>query len=157
MSAATEQRLASELRRTEPSSDWHAWLSLNRAYRGGRPTVLKWLSENPQMRLSPLSLPSGLQTWLESEPPSRIAVLLPLSGRLKAAGQTALDGIVEGVFANYRDASLRPDIITIDTEAAETGMSAYVQALESGADFVIGPLIKAVSYTHLTLPTTEYV
>ena len=142
LSAATEQRLASELRRTEPSSDWHAWLSLNRAYRGGRAAVLKWLSENPQMRLSPLSLPSGLQTWLESEPPSRIAVLLPLSGRLKAAGQTALDGIVEGVFANYRDASLRPDIITIDTEAAETGMSAYVQALESGADFVIGPLTK---------------
>ena len=40
LSAATEQRLASELRRTEPSSDWHAWLSLNRAYRQGRPAVL---------------------------------------------------------------------------------------------------------------------
>ena len=49
---------------------------------------------------------------------------------------------MEGVFANYRDASLRPDIITIDTEAAVTGMAAYVQALESGADFVIGPLTK---------------
>ena len=142
LSLATEQRLASELRRTEPGSDWYAWLSLNRAYRQGRPAVLKWLSENPQMRLRPLSLPSGLQTWLQSEPPSRIAVLLPLTGRLKAAGQTALDGIVEGVFANYRDASLRPDIITIDTEAAVTGMAAYVQALESGADFVIGPLTK---------------
>jgi outer membrane PBP1 activator LpoA protein len=115
---------------------------LNRAYRQGRPAVLKWLSENPQIRLRPLSLPSGLQTWLESEPPKRIAVLLPLSGRLKTAGQTALDGIVEGIFENYRDASLRPDIITIDTEAAVTGMAAYVQALEFGADFVIGPLTK---------------
>ena len=142
LSEATEQRLASELRRTEPASDWHAWLSLNRAYRQGRPAVLKWLSENPQMRLRPLSLPSGLLTWLESEPPSRIAVLLPLSGRLKAAGQSALDGIVEGVFTNYRDANLRPDIITIDTEAAVTGMAAYAQALELGADFVIGPLTR---------------
>ncbi len=142
LSQATEQRLASELRRSEPASDWHAWLSLNRAYRQGRPAVLKWLSENPQMRLHALSLPSGLQSWLDSDPPKRIAVLLPLSGRLKTAGQTALDGIVEGVFTNYRDASLRPDIITIDTEAAETGMAAYVQAIEFGADFVIGPLTK---------------
>ena len=142
LSQATEQRLASELRRTEPNSDWQTWLSLNRAYRQGRPAVLQWLSENPQMRLGTLDLPSGLQTWLESEPPSRIAVLLPLSGRLKAAGQSALGGIVEGIFANYRDASLRPELITIDTEAAETGMAAYVKALESGADFVIGPLTK---------------
>lgn len=142
LSQATEQRLASELRRTEPNSDWHAWLSLNRAYRQGRPAVLNWLSDNPQMRLRSLALPSGLQTWLESEPPSRIAVLLPLSGRLKAAGQNALDGIVEGVFAHYRDRSLRPELITVDTEAAGTAMAAYVQALELGADFVIGPLTK---------------
>lgn len=142
LSQATEQRLASELRRTEHNSEWYTWLSLNRAYRQGRPAVLKWLNENPQMKLRSLALPSGLETWLESEPPSRIAVLLPLSGRLKAAGQSALDGIVEGIFENYRDASLRPELITIDTEAAITGMAAYVQALEQGADFVIGPLTK---------------
>ena len=142
LSQGTEQRLASELRRTEPSSDWHTWLSLNRAYRQGRPAMLKWLSENPQISLRPLALPSGIQAWLESEPPSRIAVLLPLSGRLKAAGQSALDGIVEGVFANYQDASLRPEIITIDTEIAVTGMAAYAKALVLGADFVIGPLTK---------------
>jgi len=142
LSQATEQRLTSELRRTEPASNWHAWLSLNRAYRQGRPAVQKWLSGNSQMKLRPSSLPSGLQTWLESEPPSLIAVLLPFSGRLKAVGETALDGIVEGVFQNYRDPSLRPDIITIDTEAAVTGKAAYVEALELGADFVIGPLTK---------------
>ena len=142
LSQATEQRLASELRRTEPNSDWHVWLSLNRAYRQGRPAVLNWLSDNPQMRLRSLELPSGLQTWLESEPPRRVALLLPLSGRLKSAGQSALDGIVEGVFGHYRDTSLRPELITVDTEAAETVMAAYVRAIDLGADFVIGPLTK---------------
>ena len=142
LSQATSQRLASELRRTEPKSDWHDWLSLNKAYRAGRMEVLAWLSEHPRLPSYALELPSGLRTWLESDPPSRIAVLLPLSGRLKSAGQSTLDGIAEGLYATFRDPTIRPELITVDTEAAITGVAAYAQALELGADFVIGPLTK---------------
>ena len=71
-------------------------------------------------------LPSGLRDWLNSDPPRRIAVLLPLSNRLKSAGQTALEGIVEGLYATFRDPALRPDIITIDTEAAGSARAALV-------------------------------
>ena len=142
LSKASEQRLASELRRTEPNSDWHQWLSLNRAYRRGREDVFSWLAEHPILPSGALDLPSGLRDWLNSDPPRRIAVLLPLSNRLKSAGQTALEGIVEGLYATFRDPALRPDIITIDTEAAGSARAAYLRALESGADFVIGPLTK---------------
>jgi outer membrane PBP1 activator LpoA protein len=142
LSRATTQRLASELRRTEPKSDWHGWLSLNKAYRAGRLEVLAWLANHPRLPSYALELPSGLRAWLENDPPSRIAVLLPLSGRLKSAGQNALDGIAEGLFATFRDPAIRPELVTIDTEAAVTGAAAYAQALEMGADFVIGPLTK---------------
>ena len=69
-------------------------------------------------------------------------MLLPLSGRLKEAGEGVLEGITEGLYASYRDSALRPQLITIDTEAAGTGRAAYLAALESGADFVVGPLTK---------------
>ena len=142
ISEASVQRLASELRRTEPSSDWHAWLSLNRAFRQGRPALLRWIAEHPDLPSNMVQLPSGLSAWLNAEIPTRIAVLLPLSGRLKNAGQSALNGVIEGLYTQFRDPTLRPDVITIDTEAAVTGKAAYVQALEAGADFVIGPLTK---------------
>jgi len=142
ISEASVQRLASELRRTEPSSDWHAWLSLNRAFRQGRPALLRWIAEHPVLPSNMVQLPSGLSAWLNAEIPTRIAVLLPLSGRLKNAGQSALNGVIEGLYTQFRDPTLRPDVITIDTEAAVTGKAAYVQALEAGADFVIGPLTK---------------
>jgi hypothetical protein len=65
-----------------------------------------------------------------------------LSGRLKDAGEGVLEGIAEGLYASYRDSALRPQLITIDTEAAGSGNAAYLTALERGADFVVGPLTK---------------
>ena len=142
LSRASEQQIAAALRKTEPSSDWAAWLSLNRAYRKGRNEVMIWRQSHPNLPDSLLNLPSGLQAWLESDLPTRVAVLLPLSGRLKEAGEGVLEGITEGLYASYRDSALRPQLITIDTEAAGTGRAAYLAALESGADFVVGPLTK---------------
>ena len=142
LSRASEQQIAAALRKTEPSSDWAAWLSLNRAYRKGRNEVMIWRQSNPNLPDDLLDLPSGLQAWLESELPTRVAVLLPLSGRLKDAGTDVLEGITEGLYASYRDSALRPQLITIDTEMAGSGKAAYFAALESGADFVVGPLTK---------------
>ena len=142
LSRASEQQIAAALRKTEPSSDWAAWLSLNRAYRKGRNEVMIWRQSNPNLPDDLLDLPSGLQAWLESDLPTRVAVLLPLSGRLKEAGTDVLEGITEGLYASYRDSALRPQLITIDTEMAGSGRAAYFAALESGADFVVGPLTK---------------
>ena len=142
LSMASESQIAAELRRTEPSSDWAAWLSLNRAYRKGRQEVLKWRASHPTMPSGLMDLPSGLSTWLNDDLPTRVAVLLPLSGRLKDVGSTILQGISEGFFVTYRDVDLRPQLITIDTEVTGSGSDAYLEALERGADFVIGPLTK---------------
>ena len=142
LSTASEQQIAAELRKAEPRSDWAAWLSLNRAYRQGRQSVMAWRQEYRQLPNGLLTLPSGLQAWLSSDLPARVAVLLPLSGRLKDAGERVLGGITEGFFESYRDSALRPKLITIDTEIAGSGQAAYLAALERGADFVLGPLTK---------------
>lgn len=142
LSTASEQQIAAELRKAEPSSNWASWLSLNRAYRQGRQEVMAWRQENRQLPNGLVTMPSGLETWLTSDLPSRVAVLLPLSGRLKEAGERVLGGLTEGFFQRYRDSALRPKLITVDTEIAGNGQAAYLAALERGADFVVGPLTK---------------
>ena len=103
---------------------------------------MEWRQQHPRLPSGLLDLPSGLPVWLDNDLPVRVAVLLPLSGRLKEAGERVLQGVTEGFFDSYRDAALRPQLITIDTELATSGRAAYLNALERGADFVIGPLTK---------------
>jgi outer membrane PBP1 activator LpoA protein len=103
---------------------------------------MEWRQQHPRLPNGLLDLPSGLPTWLNNDLPVRVAVLLPLSGRLKDAGERVLQGVTEGFFDSYRDAALRPQLITVDTELASSGRAAYLTALERGADFVIGPLTK---------------
>lgn len=74
--------------------------------------------------------------------PSQIAVLLPLSGPYKAAGQSILDGIVTAYYADRGD--FRPPILRIyNTGADPAGIVAlYRRAVADGAQFVIGPLVR---------------
>ena len=74
------------------------------------------------------------------EYPQQIAVLLPLSGRQKHAAQAVRDGLLA---AHYlpTDQVTQPKIRIYDTEAVGT-IQAYTQAVNDGADFIIGPLLK---------------
>lgn len=74
--------------------------------------------------------------------PGNIALLLPLSGRFAAAGESILDGI----FAAYYQDPMRNEIhlkVYDIGESPEQVMSSYRQAMSEGAEFVIGPLDKA--------------
>lgn len=143
LSNASQSQLETANRLAAPESDWHGWLSLNLAYRQGKPAVLSWLQNNRNHPANDLELPAGISSWLADTPPSRIAVLLPLSGRLQSASEEALNGVIQGIYWRYRSASQRPDVVTIDTELVSNGAEAYQLAVESGADFVIGPLLKS--------------
>lgn len=143
LSNASRSQLEAATRRAAPESFWHGWLTLNLAYREGKPAVRTWLNKNRNHPANQVALPAGLSRWLNERPPARIAVLLPLSGRLKSASEETLNGIVHGIYSHYRADAERPDLITIDTELLVNGGNAYQLAVESGADFVIGPLIKS--------------
>ncbi len=86
-------------------------------------------------------------------PPVKLAVLLPLSGRLATAAQPVRDGLLTGYYGESRR---RPQIDFIDTAGTPAGaLAAYDRAVAAGADFVVGPLgrdeVDAV-YGRVTLP-----
>lgn len=71
-------------------------------------------------------------------PPVKMAVLLPLSGRLATAAQPVRDGLLSGYYGESRR---RPDIQFIDTAGTAAGaVAAYDKAVGAGVDFIVGPL-----------------
>ncbi len=137
----SDTQLASALLQTD-SADWRGWLLLNQAYRQGRMKVNGWLATHMQ-HSAVQPLPAGLNAWLDAQPPSKIAVLLPLSGRLQGAGEAVLQGVLESLYIEYRDVDSRPALITVDTDRFPDAIAAYREAIRDGADRVIGPLTKA--------------
>jgi uncharacterized protein len=81
----------------------------------------------------------GVGLAIATGPADSIALLLPLSGRMQAAGRAVRDGFLAAALADAPER--RPKIELIDT--AEIGAAAaYTRALEAGADAVAGPLLK---------------
>lgn len=71
-------------------------------------------------------------------PPARMAVLLPLSGELAAAGHAVRDGLLAGYYSETR---ARPPLEVIDTGGTAAGArAARDRALAAGADLIVGPL-----------------
>ena len=74
------------------------------------------------------------------EPPQRIAVLLPLSGSLSELGNAILEGIAAQF---YRDHGATGSLLVFDTAGQPDLADAhYRNALQQGADRVIGPLTR---------------
>ena len=70
----------------------------------------------------------------------QIAVLLPLSGRTRESAAAIRDGIMA---AYYQDELETPELRFYDTGGgAQLIWSVYQQAVEDGAEFVLGPLLK---------------
>jgi outer membrane PBP1 activator LpoA protein len=86
----------------------------------------------------------GLDTLPPAEadgyrPPERLAVLLPLSGPLAAAGQSVRDGLMSGYYAETRR---RPQVRFYDTAGSDGVARALAQAREEGAQMLVGPLTR---------------
>ena len=133
-------QLARAIDRAE-GNDWRGWLTLVQAYHGGRDATHNWLATHPNHSATQ-PLPAQLDRWLDSAPPRAIAVMVPLSGRLEAAGNAVLEGIMEGLYQQYRESDARPLVFTVDTNAYSNAVAAYRSALGLGADLVMGPLTK---------------
>ena len=120
---------------------WRGWLEFNDAYRKGKAAVEFWLEQNSQHPAA-LSPPSNIQDWLDAPPPSRVAVLLPLSGRLEAAGSAVYEGILESLFETYPNGESRPHLFAVDSQEFEDTGTAYRYLEQRQPDIVLGPLTK---------------
>jgi hypothetical protein len=72
--------------------------------------------------------------------PRQIGVLLPLSGRGGRAGTAIRDGILGAWYDDFREGG-KPLIRFYDV-ASDGNVYSYRRAVEEGAEFVIGPLLK---------------
>jgi outer membrane PBP1 activator LpoA protein len=72
--------------------------------------------------------------------PSRIALMLPFSGKLKNVSKAIQNGFLYGYYQDNED---RPalEIINVSADPAEFFLQ-YNQAQQNGADFIVGPLDK---------------
>ncbi len=74
--------------------------------------------------------------------PRRIALLLPLSGRAASAGNAVQNGFLGAYFASAGGLDDRQSIRVYDVDAEGGPSAAYTSAVEDGAEFVVGPLLR---------------
>jgi uncharacterized protein len=101
----------------------------------------KWLSRWPTHPANG-NLPKELNLLqkLVKQQPQKIALLLPLQGRLAEAGEAVSDGFFAAYYHSFSDTHQAPQVRQYDTSKGATAV--YQQAVAEGADLVIGPLDK---------------
>ena len=137
-------RIAARLRQTEEPAEraerewWQLINAFNEALttRGQHVAWERWRTGHPG-HIAARFLPRAL---VDIDPgPARMALFLPFSGRLANAGETVRDGFLSAYF--LAGAASRQSIHVYDTAEA-TIAALYQQALEDGADVIVGPLSK---------------
>lgn len=74
--------------------------------------------------------------------PRHIALLLPLSGRTAGAGNAVQNGFLGAYFASAGGLDDRQSIRVYDVNSEGGPSAAYTTAVEDGAEFVVGPLLR---------------
>lgn len=97
----------------------------------------EWQQQNPYHPAA-AKLPADLDRALNAKPftPKNIAVLLPLTG----SRANAANAIRQGILANYL-AKPNEQVSVNFYDTANNTVSAYQQAVNAGAEFIIGPLL----------------
>lgn len=125
---------------------WQGWLQLALVARGdpaglGVP-VNNWRNQNPEHPAA-LDLPGGLGYLLDNgQDLHKVALLLPLSGRLAPAGKAVRDGYMASYYAARSRGDTGLELLILDMDSYDSALGAYDEALLQGANLVIGPLSK---------------
>ena len=103
--------------------------------------VTRWREQWPQHPgntvLAGLALPEEPVDF-----PDRVALLLPLSGQNAAAGQAVQNGFLGAYFAAAAGLADEQRVRIYDANGAGGAPEAYAQAVNDGARFVVGPLLR---------------
>jgi outer membrane PBP1 activator LpoA protein len=126
-----ERELADARRGATPSL--RGWLARLAVARGERPEG-DWRRRYPDHPAATMPLPAA-----DHPPPRRVALLLPLGGRLGAAASAVRDGFLA---AHFDLRGERPALSVIDTTRYDSPAAAYRAAVAEGAGLVVGPLTK---------------
>lgn len=146
------------------SDDIYAgWLKLAQILRGSKdPQTLNyainfWLQRYPAHPAERSFINRIIQTRQASILKiNHIAVLLPFQGKLAKPAKAIRDGILASHYQSSLSANIR--LRFYDTSHEDYIWQTYQQAIDNGADFIIGPLAKSnlevlAQATRLTIPT----
>ena len=136
-----------ELQNQNPSATFQGWLDLARVahlnlgdFSTQAEALSQWQRRYPNHSASrDLPAPLGDLNSMAALAPQRIAVLLPLSGRLESAGSAVLEGILSAYYASAVRASVLPSLSIYDTESLPLDLLIEIIRSEN-FDGVIGPL-----------------
>jgi outer membrane PBP1 activator LpoA protein len=92
----------------------------------------------PKMRDANLTSP----TLDLDEFPKRVALLLPLSGEYKREGESVLIGFLSAHYSLMSSNQKIQSINVYDTQSYDSAKDAYDQAVNEGAEFIVGPLLQ---------------
>lgn len=88
-------------------------------------------------------LPNNMTpTTLADFEAQHIALLLPLSGSHSTLAQAVRDGFMASLALTHHHGGMAPRISVFDTQDDQNINDAYQQAIQDGADMIIGPLTK---------------
>ena len=125
---------------------WYQLAIINQQYQSDLDTqysmINAWVVSNPNHPAS-YQLPEDLQLLqqLIEQQPKKIALLLPVQGKLAKAGRAIRDGF----FAAYYQAvgrSWKAPVVSVLDTSSTTIDTVYDQAIADGAELIIGPLSK---------------
>lgn len=130
-----------DLANSAPSAALAAWCELARDFNRALTATAQqrvyriWRQAHPRhvaARFAPTSVRDA------GSPPREIALLLPLSGDLRGAGETVRDGFLTA----FLQAPPPKQTVRVYDTGAKAATAAYAQAVADGADLVVGPLDK---------------
>ena len=104
--------------------------------------AVRWRDTHPGHPANSIIAELDLPDELILDYPKRIALLLPLSGRTARAGQAVQNGFMGAYFSSLAGLDEEQSIRVYDVNTSGGANAAYSNAVEDGAEFVIGPLLK---------------
>ncbi len=139
-----ETLMAAQPAATDPQ--WRSWIELALINRedSANPShqLAAWRSANPNHPAAN-PLPGGLDYLIKSGPRTgKVAILLPLSGELAAAGKAVLNGFLAAYYDSRATAGAANELVVLDLDKYSSASSAYEEAVRQAASIVVGPLSK---------------
>ncbi len=132
-------------------SGWMELVRISKKYQLN-PALLRAAVDNWRRRYSDhpvlASILDGLRNRKQEDVrlPERIALILPLSGRFANAAEAIRDGLLAAYYTNKKTGNISVRIYD-SMGTAEDASDAYEQAVNDGAQFIIGPLGKKAIQT----------
>ena len=123
------------------NSEWQKWLDMQIAYREGSRDFAVWHERANLLPEQPVA-PPHLEKVSRSPAIRSIAILLPLSSSLAGASEAVVAGAMSQLYRLFPNPKRRPALVALDSDQYDDAASAYQDAVDSGAELVIGPLTK---------------